>query len=311
MDNFIERLESGGLPRDEDRPLFDVRDGDGRTPLFIAIETGNISAVERMLALTADANGHSRLLSHLSTDDSMSPLHTAALSGNARMIRVILPFSRPMHYILQDEFDRTPLGTAAFYGVLPGIRVLVPATMYAASSYNQSDRLIQDILDDALNEAMFPNTPFPLYLPQMASVVTMLFRAGANGNHIRSNGRPLVTDIVATYPLGQNRANIISVTQILSMFLQRGVSIDIDSHDQEHRTPLLVVVARGRANNSAHNAACLLLDYGADVDAADLDGNTPLYVATRNGDERTVALLLSRGANPVRQKKRTRRTLFA
>ena len=41
----------------------------------------------------------------------------------------------------------------------------------------------------------------------------------------------------------------------------------------------------------------LLLDAGASVNAADLDGWTPLHFASENGQEETVNLLLDRGAD--------------
>ena len=48
-------------------------------------------------------------------------------------------------------------------------------------------------------------------------------------------------------------------------------------------------------------AARVLLEAGAAVDLANLQGNTPLHWAARNGDEDMVRMLLAAGADASRE----------
>merc|ERR1719311_1889246 len=58
-------------------------------------------------------------------------------------------------------------------------------------------------------------------------------------------------------------------------------------------------------------AARLLLDYGAEVDRADKDGRTPLYIACQQGHVDAARLLLDKGAEVDRAEKRGTTPLFA
>jgi ankyrin repeat protein/nucleoside-triphosphatase THEP1 len=69
----------------------------------------------------------------------------------------------------------------------------------------------------------------------------------------------------------------------------------IEAADQEGRTPLLYAV---KAKNESRSEAAvrLLLDRGAQTEAADNNGRTPLSYAAINGNEDVLRLLLDRGA---------------
>ncbi len=45
--------------------------------------------------------------------------------------------------------------------------------------------------------------------------------------------------------------------------------------------------------------AALLLAHGADIEAADNDGDTPLHEAASSGDTRLIRFLLEKNANPT------------
>jgi ankyrin repeat protein len=61
---------------------------------------------------------------------------------------------------------------------------------------------------------------------------------------------------------------------------------------------------RDAASAGNEGLAQKLLEFGADVDARDSDGNTPLILASRNGRADMCRLLLSRGADPCAQNRR-------
>jgi ankyrin repeat protein len=68
---------------------------------------------------------------------------------------------------------------------------------------------------------------------------------------------------------------------------------DVNATDERGYTPLLSAV------NAGHEyGVSLLIKAGAKLNAVDVDGKTPLWVAAWRGFERIVALLLNAGADP-------------
>jgi ankyrin repeat protein len=82
---------------------------------------------------------------------------------------------------------------------------------------------------------------------------------------------------------------------LLRYLFSRGVSPNGHDHD---RTPALAYVARGDKGERPDRIA-LLLDHGAEVNAAGPNGKTALHYAATAGHVRVVRLLLERGANPT------------
>lgn len=74
-------------------------------------------------------------------------------------------------------------------------------------------------------------------------------------------------------------------------YLVQGLRVDVDSADDEGRTPLVYAVI---SENTA--VVKYLLDHGADPDKADDDKLTPLHSAAGLGDCEMIELLLAKGA---------------
>lgn len=77
------------------------------------------------------------------------------------------------------------------------------------------------------------------------------------------------------------------------LLLNRGASADVVS-----RNPMAVRPLNSAAAGSHEVVAHLLLDHGADADAAMAGGYRPLHAAAHNGQTSMVRLLLERGADP-------------
>jgi ankyrin repeat protein len=77
----------------------------------------------------------------------------------------------------------------------------------------------------------------------------------------------------------------------LPVMLQRGAQVD--ARDNNGDTPLITA-----ATLSDPETARLLIQYGANVNAADTQGETPLIVAVQHRDLPTIRLLMTSGANP-------------
>jgi len=80
--------------------------------------------------------------------------------------------------------------------------------------------------------------------------------------------------------------------QAVELLLQGGVQPDVESNCQAKLHPINSAAAARNAR-----AVELLLDHGADVNAAQNGGYTALHSSAHNGDVQTVSLLLDRGAD--------------
>ena len=116
------------------------------------------------------------------------------------------------------------------------------------------------------------------------SLVTLLLRLGADPNASDGGGHtPL-------YCVG-NECHGAGGAQVVHALVQAGANVDVQ--DKVQRCTALHMAAR-RGNRLVAEA---LLDCGADVEARDRLGNTPLHRAVNCGKAEMVAFLLSRGAD--------------
>ncbi|GLD98968.1 hypothetical protein PINS_up007686 [Pythium insidiosum] len=77
-----------------------------------------------------------------------------------------------------------------------------------------------------------------------------------------------------------------------ALLLERG-GVDVDATTHRGQTPLMIC--------SRAETAGVLLQFGADTQARDMDGSTPLHIATTNRDLDTIRVLLRAGADPNAQ----------
>jgi ankyrin repeat protein len=81
---------------------------------------------------------------------------------------------------------------------------------------------------------------------------------------------------------------------VVRLLLDRGAEVDAIARNEQINTTALQAAAASGDNESAR----LLIDAGADVNAAQPGGFTPLHAAAANGNRELVELLLERGADP-------------
>ncbi|KAJ5930996.1 HET-domain-containing protein [Penicillium verhagenii] len=77
---------------------------------------------------------------------------------------------------------------------------------------------------------------------------------------------------------------------VVKLFLDRGA--DIELNDDQRQKILFMAGSSGNLEDTVN----LVLDRGAEIDAKNVNGQTPLIIATENGNENIVKLLLDRGA---------------
>src|SRR5206468_1641703 len=77
---------------------------------------------------------------------------------------------------------------------------------------------------------------------------------------------------------------------MILILLEHGA--DLEARDSQGDTPLLCAV-----ENGDRTVVKLLLDMGANIETSDNQGNTPLLRATMREYEETLSILLDKGAN--------------
>ena len=247
-------------------------DASGDSPLAVAAAGGDLGIAEALLAKGADVNARNTGKEH----PGWTPLHWAVEGNHKEMVALLLKHKADPNARIEDNY-----GEAG-----PGYTPLLIATA----------RVFPDIVD------------------------VLLDSASADPNLGNDNRSPILN--------AMNNEDPAARLQMLKSLLQHGAAIE--TRDREGYTPLWLAAFRGdkdamalttaqkadpNAKDSHGRSALhilgetaqrrdvkplmqLLLDAGADINARDPDGSTPLYLAVK-GDYREVAqFLLAHKADP-------------
>ena len=274
-------------------------DGNGSTPLHFASESGSAEAARLLLEHGADVNA-------LAGDHS-TPLHFASESGNAEIARLLLEQGADVHAL--DNNHSTPLHFISQYGGAWAARVLLE---YGA---------VVDVRDN--------KDSTPLHVASQcgnAKAARLLLEHGAN---IYAQNKEGQTPRHLLLTMWSHKVPDDDVDSI-RFFLERGADVDtadnnhstllhqasfggnikvahlllehganIDARNKEGHTPLHRGLVRLGDGAGAHyfDTMRLLLEHGADVDALDDAQSTPLHMASEYGSAKATRLLLEHGAN--------------
>jgi ankyrin repeat protein len=272
-----------GTPVDSREPLPPMMFRYARTPLLIAAEAGNIGAVRLLLDRGANVNLLSFSLRRQNGLTALSPLSVAVGRRHLEVARLLL--ARGADVNLKGSQGVGPLTGAA--GMLPP---LVPELLRRGADVNAEGGapLCQAILHE------------------QQAIVTLLVARGA-----RVQGKP------GTAALG---AALRSMPQLVPMLLSKGA--DARGAERNYNSLIRLAVYYGRGDQIPlliHAGANvntrdffdtalmeaiihkpglvkLLLDAGADPNAPNKQGMTPLMVAAEIGDAGAARLLLAHGA---------------
>lgn len=251
----VKKVLSGG---------YDVNTKDrwGRTPLHVAAYTMGSAPIVTLLANQgADVNTPSTM------HKSITPLHVAAICGNANVVAILL--SRGANVNPIDAHGLTPLHNASAEGHAEVVRLLL-----------SKGADLQKKEEDGAT---------PLYYAAQcghADVVECLLASGASVSDRDGNGNSCLT--MACHN---------SHASIVVLLLRAGA--DVHHCDKHGRSPLFWTVST--------DVAKLLISAGADVNTKDHWSNSPLHVMSENGNTSMAELLLTNGAivDAVNTKNRT------
>lgn len=245
----------------------------------------------------ADFSSDSESLVSARSHNGRTPLHFAAIRGNASMLEALLQVAQTVNVI--DRYGYTPLHYACFEGHEPCVDAMLLHDSFnefqgsifsplhcAMFNDNEAcgDRLIETFGKDIVHLTDKKNRT-PLHACAMGDSTDsslFLLSHGANVDAIDENGQ---TPLMYAARLGNEACLEIFIT----------AKADHSVHDSNLNNCLHLA-----AMNSHEDCILLLLDSVKDLDILDaqnIDGKTPLHIAAKNGLPRAVKKLINCGAD--------------
>jgi len=230
-------------------------------PLTDAVKASDADAAARLLRKGADPNVRDRW-------GHETPLIDAISAGNAKLTTLLLTHGADSNYTNID--GKTPLMAAAGYGDIGLVRQLLKAgaKVDAVESHHLPPELARDVSGKTVlmwaAESRNPN------------VVALLLGKGADPNARDSNGDNVLVHAAAS-------------SGAVYLLLKHGAKLD------KTRDSYAVLSSAARAHNSA--SVSMFLKAGADPNAADEVGFTPLMDAAMDDQTAIIVQLMDHGAH--------------
>lgn len=271
----------------------DLQDNRGWTPLMIAVAQGNEVLVEMLLAAGANPDVVDKF--------GWTPLLRALYQGREKMVDRLLTAGANPH--LAGKYSYTPLMSAAHQGYADKVRLFLDrnvdvtpafrgstALHFTARSTHDSPEIARMLIAAGADiNARRANGSTPLNdaaIKGKMATIQVLLAAKANPDLADENGwAPLFSAV--------QQGNAEMVKSLLA------ASADVNAVDNEGWTPLHYTVNyHDDLEHDFPDIARLLIEAGANIDAREEDGDTPLSIAAMNQKPATFAVLMAAKADP-------------
>jgi len=252
-------------------------------PLLIACERKYRDVAIMLLDRGANANA---------SKDNETPLKLASANGDAELVKQLIRYGADVHQI-------HGIGDTALHIAIDHARKYVENKAFVG--------IVQRLLKSGAGpNVLNDKRETPLYLASKPAdndvnlgIVQALLKHGADPNvaHVRR-----YYDDHGISPL--SAASVCGNTTLVNLLMKYGAAVD--QKNEHGRTALHYAIGcdydsftpRSKLMNSYTSTVEELLSAGADTNAMDASGDSPLYLACERGEHEIVKLLLSRGANP-------------
>ncbi len=235
--------------------------------LHLAAQSGNINAINTLLANGADANSTTKL-------NNQTPLHLAAQSGNIDAIETLLASGADVNSTTEPN-GQTPLHFAASKGDFSAVKTLID---------NKADTTIKNKSGNTALE-LFPNLLFECVESNDLEFAKTALEKGADINSCSTSWQ---SDNVLSRAVEQEKVDFIQ------LFLENNADTEARSRTMKER-PLDIAVRKKR-----NDIVELLIENGAKVEPQDApsdDLNSPLFAAIHSNDLEVMQTLLKNGAD--------------
>lgn len=267
----------------KDASLLDSDGWHGKKPLHWAAQGGQKAVAEFLIAQGAAVDGKNEV--------DETPLHYAAAYGSKDVAEVLLANGAAVN---PKAKYGTPLLYAAQRGQVDMVKLLISKgvdvkeatengfTLLHHCAWDGTKEMIELLVDNGIPadaKTDFGRTPLQMAaLHGNVEAAKVLIKKGADVNHKGEEDWPPLY-------LAAKRGH----KDFVGLLLESRAAVDVTG-EKSKRTPLHLAALNGYGE-----IAAMLMEKGADPNAEDINGKTPLYYAARYSHKKVAKNLISRG----------------